>query len=122
MGEATDGSAVGSGDAGRLKVELPEVPETALWTLYHRAAEARRPDGVLDDPKAVELVDRIDFPFAERFGRGGGFQAQLQALRVGCFDSEVADFLLRHPRGTVVCLGRAWRPSSGGWTTAAPSG
>ena len=49
-------------------VRLEAVPETLLWTLYHRATEARRRDGVLRDPKAVELVETIDFPFAKRFG------------------------------------------------------
>ncbi|MFI9328911.1 class I SAM-dependent methyltransferase [Kitasatospora sp. NPDC052868] len=97
--------------------ELEAVPETALWTLYQRAVEARRPDAVLHDPKAVELVDRIDYPFADRFGTSG-VQAQLQALRVACFDREVADFLAREPRGTVVCLGEGletqyWRVDNG---------
>lgn len=97
--------------------ELGEVPETALWTLWHRAVEARRPDGLLRDPKAVELVDRIDYPFAERFGTSDT-QSQLQALRVGCFDREVADFLAREPSGTVVCLGEGletqyWRVDNG---------
>ncbi|MFJ1703891.1 class I SAM-dependent methyltransferase [Kitasatospora sp. NPDC088346] len=101
----------------RVGAELEAVPETALWTLYQRAVEARRPDAVLLDPKAVELVDRIDFPFAERFGTSAT-QAQLQALRVRCFDREVADFLLREPRGTVVCLGEGletqfWRVDNG---------
>jgi len=36
--------------------------------LYHRALEARRPDRVLDDPKAVELVDAIDYPFGRHSG------------------------------------------------------
>ncbi|MDH6125786.1 class I SAM-dependent methyltransferase [Kitasatospora sp. GP82] len=102
---------------GMLSAELSAVPETALWTLYQRAVEARRPDAVLFDPKAVELVDRIDYPFADRFGTSGTL-AQLQALRVACFDREVADFLLREPRGTVVCLGdgletQYWRVDNG---------
>ncbi|WP_380283245.1 class I SAM-dependent methyltransferase [Kitasatospora purpeofusca] len=97
--------------------ELAAVPETALWTLWQRAVEARRPDAVLHDPKAVDLVERIDYPFAERFGTSG-FQSQLQALRVACFDREVADFLAREPRGTVVCLGEGletqyWRVDNG---------
>ncbi|MFD7984420.1 class I SAM-dependent methyltransferase [Kitasatospora indigofera] len=101
-----------------VAADLAAVPETALWTLYHRAVEAARPDTVLPDPKAVELVERIDYPFAERFGGGGGLQSQLQALRVACFDREVADFLTRHPRGTVVCLGEGletqfWRVDNG---------
>ncbi|MFB7618928.1 class I SAM-dependent methyltransferase [Kitasatospora sp. NPDC056181] len=97
--------------------ELGTVPETALWTLWQRAVEARRPDAVLRDPKAVELVERIDYPFADRFGTSG-VQAQLQALRAACFDREVADFLAREPRGTVVCLGdgletQYWRVDNG---------
>ena len=55
-----------------MTVELDRVPETLLWTLYHRAVEARRADSVIADPMAIELVDRIDFPFAERFGEKGG--------------------------------------------------
>ncbi|MEU8921536.1 class I SAM-dependent methyltransferase [Kitasatospora sp. NPDC048545] len=97
--------------------ELAAVPETALWTLWHRAVEARRPDTVLADPKAVELVDRIDYPFAQRFGENA-LLGQLQALRAACFDREVADFLVREPRGTVVCLGEGletqyWRVDNG---------
>ncbi|MCC9308185.1 class I SAM-dependent methyltransferase [Kitasatospora sp. RB6PN24] len=100
-----------------LPVELDAVPETALWTLYQRAVEARRSDALLDDPKAVELVDRIDYPFAEKFGTSD-LQAQMQAVRVACFDREIADFLAREPRGTVVCLGEGlethyWRIDNG---------
>jgi hypothetical protein len=53
-----------------VAVELDRVPETLLWTLWHRALEARRPDAVLHDLRAAELVERIDFPFEERFGDG----------------------------------------------------
>ena len=106
------------GRPAKVKAELGVIPETALWTLYHRAVEARRPDALLTDPMAVDLVERIDFPFEERFGADGGVQAQLQALRVGCFDREVEDFLARCPRGTVVCLGEGletqfWRVDNG---------
>jgi len=99
-------------------VDLEGVPETLLWTLYHRAIEARRPDAVLDDPKAVELVDAIDYPFEERFGSGEGGRSQWQALRVRCFDLEVERFLAAHPDGTVVALGEGletqfWRVDNG---------
>jgi O-methyltransferase involved in polyketide biosynthesis len=49
-----------------VKVELGGVPETLLWTLYHRSIDARRPDAILADPRAVALVGEIDYPFAER--------------------------------------------------------
>jgi O-methyltransferase involved in polyketide biosynthesis len=101
---------------GRLPVDLEGVPETLLWTLYHRAVEARRPDAVLDDPLAVELVERLDYPFEERFGSGR--LGQWQALRVACFDREIRRFLAADPGGTVVALGEGletqfWRVGDG---------
>jgi hypothetical protein len=94
------------------------VPETLLWNLYYRALEARRPDAVLRDPKAVELVDAIDYPLEERFGVGHPRQAQGQALRVLCFDQEIRRFLSVHPEGTVITLGEGletqfWRVDNG---------
>jgi O-methyltransferase involved in polyketide biosynthesis len=84
--------------------ELTRVPETLLWTLYQRATEARRPNPVLRDPKAVELLEAIDYPFEERFGSVSGW-AQWQALRALAFDREVKRFLRNQPGGTVIALG-----------------
>jgi O-methyltransferase involved in polyketide biosynthesis len=99
-----------------MSVELRGIPETTLWTLYMRAAEARRPDSVIDDPRAVELLERIDFPFEERFGppRVG----QWQALRARCFDDEIRHYLAANPDGAVVALGEGletgfWRVDNG---------
>jgi O-methyltransferase involved in polyketide biosynthesis len=102
--------------ADKVKVDLGGVPETSLWTLYHRAVEARRPDSVIDDPKAVELVDAIDYPFAGTFTSTA--LSQWQALRARCFDDEVRRFLTAHPGGTVVALGEGletqfWRVDNG---------
>lgn len=84
-------------------IKLGAVSETLLWTLYNRVTEARRSDTVLADPVAESLMDRFDFPFAERFGKPRWSQAQ--ALRAGCFDNAVRVFLDTHPDGTVVALG-----------------
>jgi O-methyltransferase involved in polyketide biosynthesis len=85
-------------------VSLDPVPETLLWTLWHRAVEARRPDSVIDDPLALALVERIDFAFADRFGNGESL-SQWQALRARCFDGVVGHFLAAHHGATVVSLG-----------------
>jgi O-methyltransferase involved in polyketide biosynthesis len=100
-----------------MRVALGDVPETMLWTLYHRAQEAARPDGVLADPLAVELVGRVEYPFEERFG-GGGPLAQWQALRAKTFDRSVQAYLAARPGGTVVALGAGletqfWRVDDG---------
>ncbi|MYU16768.1 class I SAM-dependent methyltransferase [Streptomyces sp. SID8361] len=99
-------------------MELSEVPETLLWNLYMRAAEARRARTVLADPKAVELVDRIDYPFEETFGAPSPLLAQGHALRVRTFDTAVRAFLDEHPDGTVVTLAEGletqyWRVDNG---------
>jgi O-methyltransferase involved in polyketide biosynthesis len=106
-----------------VKVELAGVPETLLWTLWHRAVEARRPDAILADPLAVELVDEIDYPFAARFG-DNAMLAQWQARRVLRFDQELRRFLGARPDGTVVALGEGletqfWRVDNGAvrWVT-----
>jgi O-methyltransferase involved in polyketide biosynthesis len=107
-----------------VTVELGGVPETLLWTLYHRSVGARRPDAILTDPRAVALVDEMDYPFAERFGSGEGALSQWQALRVKAFDEQVRRFLAEHPDGTVVALGEGletqfWRVDNGSvrWLT-----
>jgi O-methyltransferase involved in polyketide biosynthesis len=102
----------------RVKVELEGVPETLLWTLYYRASEARRADRVLDDPMAVELLERIDYPFEERFGSAAEVVAQGQALRALRFDQAIRRFAAAHPGGTVVALGEGletqfWRVDDG---------
>jgi O-methyltransferase involved in polyketide biosynthesis len=103
-------------DSAKAKADLEGVPETLLWNLYQRATEARRPDAVLRDPKAIELVDSIDYPFEDRFGKGGF--GQWQSLRALCFDQEINQFLSEHPEGQVVALGEGletqfWRIDNG---------
>ena len=97
-----------------ITVDLSGVPETLLWPLYARASEARRRDALLRDPRAIELVDSIDYPFEARFGR----PQQVLALRELSFDNHVRGFLARHPRGTVVALAdglntQFWRLDNG---------
>lgn len=98
--------------------QLTEIPETALWALYHRAAEARRPDAVLHDPLAVELVRSIDYAWQDRFGAASPRMAQTVALRARCYDTAVRGFLDRNPKGTVIALGEGldtqfWRVDNG---------
>ena len=101
----------------RLAVELDRVPETLLWTLYHRAIEARRPDAVLLDPLAVDLVEQIEFPFEERFGRARRSRSGRRCGRVAS-TAPSSDSSREKPEGTVVALGEGletqfWRVDNG---------
>jgi len=48
--------------------QLCGVPETLLLPLYNRALESRRPDAIVRDEQAIELLGRIDYDFS-RFGK-----------------------------------------------------
>lgn len=94
--------------------QLQGVSTTTLWTLYNRASEADRPDGLIHDPVAINLLNAIDYPFRETFGE----HDQSHALRARCFDVVVNRFLREHPEGTVVALGEGletgfWRTDNG---------
>ncbi|NUP31205.1 MAG: class I SAM-dependent methyltransferase [Streptomycetaceae bacterium] len=89
-----------------------------MWTLFHRTSEARHPRTVLPDPVGVALAERLDFPFAQRFGPGFRHQSQTIALRSRCFDDEIRRFLADCPDATVVALGEGlettfWRVDNG---------
>ena len=95
-------------------VQLRDVPETLLWPLYNRAYWARRPGAELQDAKAIEIFDSIDYPFSRHFGRPNEAHA-LRALR---FDDEARRFMRDHPDGTIVGLGEGletgfWRVDNG---------
>ena len=80
---------------------LHGVPETAVWTLYHRARYARWPNPWIQDPKAIEIVDGLDYPFLRRFGP----PIPAVAIRAAAFDRAVMAFLQQSPNGQVVSLG-----------------
>ena len=92
---------------------LDGVSETALITLYHRAAEAARADGVIEDPMAVALRERVDYDY-HHFGS----PHQVTALRAVIFDNASREYLAAHPRATVVALAEGlqtsfWRVDNG---------
>jgi O-methyltransferase involved in polyketide biosynthesis len=94
---------------GHAKVDalLTGVSETALLTLQVRASEARRPDSIIDDPMAIELVDSIDYDFA-KFGYA---RRQDMALRALAFDRATRSYLRDHPGATVVALAEGLQTS-----------
>lgn len=92
----------GTDFARRVSVsQLSGVPETLVWALYNRAAEARRPDAFLNDPLAVQIADNIDYDYVRSFGRPDpGF-----AIRAVRFDQVLKNWLREHPGGQVIALG-----------------
>jgi O-methyltransferase involved in polyketide biosynthesis len=93
---------MGTTAAGAMHApHLEGVEPAPLWTLYNRAAEAARTDGVLADRTAVELFRALAYPAREVFGE----PQQSHALRALCFDQAMRRIVGEHPGGTVVSLG-----------------
>lgn len=90
----------------KAKAELTGVSETALLTLYSRAREAQRPDRLIDDPIAVQLVEDIDYDFT-RFGT----TREDMAIRANTFDRQTREYLMLRPQATVVALAEGLQTS-----------
>jgi O-methyltransferase involved in polyketide biosynthesis len=85
---------------------LSGVPETLLIPLYNRAMESQRPDAMVKDEKAVELVTKMPLDFSRV--RQIPMTEMLKVMRIMFtreFDRYARDFLDRHPRAVVVHIG-----------------
>ncbi len=82
---------------------LNAVSQTLLIPLYFRAMESQRPDALVRDPKAVELVGQLDCDFSG-VRRLKGEQVNY-LLRMREFDRLARAFLAEHPDGVIVDLG-----------------
>jgi O-methyltransferase involved in polyketide biosynthesis len=89
--------------AEKITFNLSGVPETLLIPLYTRAVESRRPDAILSDPQAAEIVSRIDYDFARVKLEGHDEVAIL--IRAREFDRHTRQFLARNPGAGVVHIG-----------------
>ncbi|TWT79186.1 Leucine carboxyl methyltransferase [Planctomycetes bacterium CA13] len=90
-------------EAERFSADLGAVQETLLIPLYFRAMETERDDAIIRDPKAVEIVDSIDYDFA-KFAGAWNLQMDV-AVRTEIFDERVREFIVRHPDAAIINLG-----------------
>jgi O-methyltransferase involved in polyketide biosynthesis len=86
--------------------DLSGVPERLLITLYLRAMETQRPEAVIKDEKAVELVTRLSYDFSQiRLLHLSEANKIAIILRNREFDRTTRGFLRRYPDGVVVHIG-----------------
>lgn len=94
-------------------METVALPETALVMLCFRANEARRRNGIINDPMAIQLTETIDYDFS-KLRRS---KRQDLALRALAFDNAANQYISEHPEATVVALGEGMQTSF--WRLAA---
>ena len=83
-------------------VNLGSIQETLLIPLFGRALETARPNGLLKDPRAVEIVDQLDYDFSKWRGNSGLSGA---CVRTRIFDEIALRFLEKNPEGAIVEIG-----------------
>lgn len=82
--------------------ELQGVSETLLITVYLRNLETKRKNGLIKDPKSVEIVEKIDYDFAKF---NSPLNQAIIAIRTEIIDRVVKSFINQHPSATIVSLG-----------------
>jgi O-methyltransferase involved in polyketide biosynthesis len=92
----------------RINPALTGVSETMLWSLYNRAAEAGRTNGILTDPDGLRIQQAIDYDFGKNFGDPAGSLA----MRAAAIDATLRDWLAQHPDGLIVSLGEGLETQS----------
>jgi O-methyltransferase involved in polyketide biosynthesis len=85
---------------------LNRISESLLLPLYIRALETQRPDALLRDECAVELVKKLKLDPSHFTQAKVGEEVQVSILlRNRQFDRITADYLSQHPNSVVVYLG-----------------
>lgn len=91
--------------AEKIKPHLGAVQETLLLPLIGRAEEAGWKEPILNDRKAVELVQQLDFDYQRAAGQMMEVGILSMAVRAFKMDKEITRFLATHPDGKVLNIG-----------------
>jgi O-methyltransferase involved in polyketide biosynthesis len=104
----------------QVKVRLPGAMETSLIMLYGLATDARAEPTILGDTVAAEAFQKVDYDFTRLHTRlvSPRTMSVKVAARAKFFDAWTREFLVNHPRATVLHLGagldsRVWRIDPG---------
>ena len=84
----------------KIKVSIDAVPETMLQTMYARARESQKPDAVIHDEKAVEIIQKLDYDFS--LADKDAPMSSGVIARTIILDRLVSDYLGKHQNTLVV--------------------
>ena len=90
-------------EAGKILAPLSGAPATLLATLYAKALDAGSERPILADAIAKELVERIDYDWAQTTINARN--APSVVIRTAHFDNWARQFLAVHDRATVLHVG-----------------
>jgi methyltransferase (TIGR00027 family) len=86
------------------ETKLTGVPETMLIPLRARYLESKKANGIISDPKSIEILDQIAYDFSGKKEVSNGSQIGV-SIRTEILDEQVNRFLAKNPKAVVVNLG-----------------
>ena len=93
----------------RIHIEKNTVQETLVIPLYGRKLCTERFPALFQDPKALELIERLDYDFSSLEKQSSSLAHQFGALEVAMRENdmmcEMKDYLSDHPEAVLVNLG-----------------
>ncbi len=89
----------------RIKIELSSTQETLLIALWCRAKESQKERPLLLDPKASEIVRRLDYDFGRIDRTMSEYIVLVSNVCSRYCDDAIKAFIANHPRATVVNIG-----------------
>ncbi|HYC20831.1 MAG TPA: class I SAM-dependent methyltransferase [Candidatus Bathyarchaeia archaeon] len=87
-----------------MSLELSSLEKTLAVPLSHRAASKAHPD-LLNDVKAIELVNHLDYDFSIFEQRFTAEDSLRSAARARQFDDKLRAYISTHPDATIADLG-----------------
>ncbi|MGA7471080.1 MAG: hypothetical protein WBW25_09665 [Halobacteriota archaeon] len=90
-----------------MKIDLGGVEETLLVPLWGRAKFSRENPSILNDTKAIELVEGLDYDFARLDKSLGVLENLMHAARAKHLDDKIRAYIAKHPEASVIDLGRS---------------
>jgi len=89
----------------KVKIQLSGVSETLLLPLWARAQCSSGHHLPLNDTKAIELVENIDYDFS-KIDKAFGFESLLiNTARTKQFDNKIKAYIAEHSHASVINLG-----------------
>lgn len=86
-----------------MEPKVTGVAETFLIPLWAKAVETKRPRGIIHDPKAVEIMNLIDYDFG-KFEKGKMSQIGV-SIRTMLLDRAVSAFIKKNPDAAIINIG-----------------
>jgi O-methyltransferase involved in polyketide biosynthesis len=89
----------------RITVELFGSHKTLLLPLWARAKESQKPNPLLNDKRALDIINNLDYDFKNLEHHLDLFYQLSQVVRAKHFDDEVREFIKNNPLATIINLG-----------------